>query len=72
LTFFVLLFEQILQEGFMNLSNEYSTPEFEYSEYSRGGKEKLRSNRRLSHVRSGGRPAVHNGIHRRRNKRFSW
>lgn len=58
----------------MNLSNEYNTPDFEYSDYARGGKEKLRSNRRQapSHARGGGRPAVHNGIHRRRNKRFSW
>jgi hypothetical protein len=56
----------------MNLSNEYNTADFEYSDYSRGGKEKLRSNRRLNHLRNGGRPAAHNGIHRRRNKRFAW
>ena len=56
----------------MNLSNEYSSTEQESNEYTRDGKEKLRSNRRLSHIRGGGRPANHNGIHRRRNKRFSW
>lgn len=56
----------------MNLSNEYNTQDFEYSDYARGGKEKLRSNRRPTHARTNGRPAVHNGIHRRRNKRFTW
>ena len=56
----------------MNLSSQYNTPDFEYSDDSRGGKEKLRANRRLSHARTGARPAQHNGIHRRRNKRFSW
>jgi hypothetical protein len=56
----------------MNLVHEYeSSREFEYTDSARGGQEKLRSKRRLSHARVA-RPASHNGIHRRRNKRFSW
>jgi hypothetical protein len=56
----------------MNLVCEYNSNGEGSSEYERGNKEKLRSSRRPSHSRSGGRPAVHNGMHRRRNKRFSW
>jgi hypothetical protein len=57
----------------MNLTNSFNANDFEESDSARGGKEKLRSNRRQPiHARSGGRPASHNGIHRRRNKRFSW
>ena len=56
----------------MNLAYDYNSQENESNVYDRCGKEKVRSNRRPSHVRAGGRPSVHNGIHRRRNKRFSW
>jgi hypothetical protein len=49
----------------------YSSPEFEYSDLARGGKEKLKSNRRINHAH-GSRPSQHNGIHRRRNKKFAW
>jgi len=56
----------------MNQSNQYASSEFEYSDDSRGGREKLRTSRRISHARTGARPQQHNGIHRRRNKRVSW
>jgi hypothetical protein len=57
----------------MNLTNSFQSADFEHSDAARGGKEKLRTSRRQpSHARSGARPASHNGIHRRRNKRFSW
>ena len=56
----------------MNLAYEYNAQGCELSDYQRGGKEKLRASRRPSHARDNGRPAVHNGIHRRRKKRFGW
>ena len=59
----------------MNLANSaYQEQEFEYQvsvERRSSGKEKAPSKRRMQYSRSS-RPAVHNGIHRRRNKRFSW
>lgn len=61
----------------MNMANtNYQEHEFDYQadHDRRGGKEKIPSSKRSSfrYARSN-RPAVsHNGIHRRRNKRFSW
>jgi hypothetical protein len=66
----------------MNMSqNDYEEQDFEYGpdggrgrspDFRRGGAEKGSRSRRMSYSRST-RPAVaHNGIHRRRNKRFSW
>ena len=59
----------------MNLANTaYQEQEFEYHfdvERRSTGKEKVPQRKRMQYSRSS-RPAVHNGIHRRRNKRFSW
>jgi hypothetical protein len=59
----------------MNMANsDYQEQEFDYQHSfgRRSSKEKSPSKRRISYSRSN-RPAVmHNGIHRRRNKRFSW
>ncbi len=67
----------------MNMAyNEYDGQEFDYSAEigrgkgpARGGKDKAptaSAKNRFSYAR-GSRPAVsYNGIHRRRNKRFSW
>jgi hypothetical protein len=57
----------------MNMPNRYSQEqEFEYQlGDQRGGKEKEPRQRRAQYSRAN-RPAVHNGIHRRRNKRFAW
>jgi hypothetical protein len=59
----------------MNMANANSPEhDFNYSvEFRRGSeKDKTPRQRRFQYSRSS-RPAVsHNGIHRRRNKRFSW
>jgi hypothetical protein len=58
----------------MNMANsQYNEQEFEYQVDNdrRGGKEKARPQRRAQYAQAN-RPAVHNGIHRRRNKRFAW
>lgn len=59
----------------MNMANmHYDGQEFEYQVDSnrRDEKEKESRSRRFQYARSN-RPSVsHNGIHRRRNKRFSW
>jgi hypothetical protein len=38
----------------------------------RGGKEKIKRQERMTYSRAKNRPSVHNGIHRRRNKRSGW
>jgi len=59
----------------MNMPNSYhQEQEFEYPAFGERREEKGKSSRsrRMQYAR-GSRPAVsHNGIHRRRNKRFSW
>jgi len=59
----------------MNLANSYyPEQEFEYqvgAERRGGEKEKTPQKKRAQYARAN-RPVVHNGIHRRRNKRFSW
>jgi hypothetical protein len=57
----------------MNMATSYyHEPEIEYAtDERRGGKEKVPAKKRMQYAKSS-RPAVHNGIHRRRNKRFSW
>ncbi len=59
----------------MNMANSnYQEQEFDYQNDfgRRSEKEKSSRSRRMQYSRSN-RPAVmHNGIHRRRNKRFSW
>ena len=59
----------------MNMANsDYEEQDFEYrADFNRrGGKEKTPRKARATYARSN-RPVVqHNGIHRRRNKRFSW
>jgi hypothetical protein len=58
----------------MNMANsQYQEQDFDYQSDMdrRDGKEKTPPKRRLNYARAN-RPAVHNGIHRRRNKRFSW
>lgn len=60
----------------MNMSNSYyQEPEFEYgSGAGRRSKDEDKTPRsRRAHYSRTSRPAVmHNGIHRRRNKRFAW
>ncbi len=57
----------------MNMPNRYNQEqEFEYQVGEpRVGKTKESRQRRPQYSRTN-RPAVHNGIHRRRNKRFAW
>ena len=57
----------------MNMPNSYNQEqEFEYPAFERReGKEKVSRPRKMQYARAA-RPAVHNGIHRRRNKRFAW
>jgi hypothetical protein len=59
----------------MNLNyNHYQEQEFDYQvdDQRRGERAKPSRKSRMSYARSN-RPAVsHNGIHRRRNKRFAW
>jgi hypothetical protein len=54
-----------------NSAHDY-TAENERSDAYRGGKQKINQRRRTSYARAGSRPSSFNGIHRRRNKRFSW
>jgi hypothetical protein len=58
----------------MNMSNtNYQENDFDYqAEFRRPAKEKASRQRKFQYSRSN-RPAVsYNGIHRRRNKRFTW
>ncbi len=60
----------------MNMANsQYQEQDFDYQidvERQAGGKEKTPRQRKMNYSRAS-RPAVmHNGIHRRRNKRFAW
>jgi len=57
----------------MNMAmNQYQDQEFDYNvDERRDSKEKTPQKKRLHYARAN-RPVVHNGIHRRRNKRFSW
>jgi hypothetical protein len=59
----------------MNMANsQYNEQEFDYQADNdrRGGKEKASREKRRTQYSQVNRPVVHNGIHRRRNKRFSW
>jgi len=59
----------------MNMANNGYTgrdSESDDSEGLRGGKEKIKRQERMSYSRAKNRPSVHNGIHRRRNKRSGW
>ena len=59
----------------MNMNaNNYQEQDFNYQAYDqpRAGKEKIARKSRMKYA-SANRPSVmHNGIHRRRNKRFAW
>jgi hypothetical protein len=58
----------------MNLANSYNQEnelDYQVEPERRSGKDKTVRDRKMQYSRST-RPAVHNGIHRRRNKRFSW
>jgi hypothetical protein len=58
----------------MNMANSnYQEQDFDYqADYRRAAKTKPSSKRSIRYSRSN-RPVVsHNGIHRRRNKRFTW
>ena len=52
--------------------DDFNSYEEDSNDSTRGGKKTHTTRRRPTHARQGARPAVHNGIHRRRNKRFSW
>ena len=59
----------------MNLANSnYQEQEFDYQVdvTRRGEKEKVPRQRRPSYARTNRPVVMHNGIHRRRNKRFAW
>jgi len=59
----------------MNMPNKYHQEQeldYQVDSESRGEKEKVSRQKKFQYARAN-RPAVsHNGIHRRRNKRFSW
>jgi hypothetical protein len=58
----------------MNMANQYQEQDFDYQLDTHRRADKVKESarsRRAQYARSS-RPAVHNGIHRRRNKRFSW
>lgn len=59
----------------MNMANRsYQEQDFDYQQDTDRRDKKtpeVSRSRRASYARAN-RPAVHNGIHRRRNKRFSW
>ncbi len=66
----------------MNMQYDYEEQDFEYRvdgergrqpSGKRGGAEKAENSRSRMNYSRTARPAVsHNGIHRRRNKRFAW
>ena len=67
----------------MNMANSHpedsdieygSEKEFDYrADYSRPASKKSADKaRKIQYGRRGSAPVSHNGIHRRRNKRFSW
>ena len=60
----------------MNMSyNRYESLDVDYQvddTRSENEKSKTPRRRRTDYTRAGNRPASHNGIHRRRNKRFAW
>jgi hypothetical protein len=59
----------------MNMNaNNYQEQDFNYQAYEapRGGKEKIQRKSRMKYSSTSRAPVMHNGIHRRRNKRFAW
>ncbi len=61
----------------MQTYNSHGVQDYEYeqdnqADYGRSEKSSRHESRRPRYARSGARPAVSNGIHRRRNKRWSW
>jgi hypothetical protein len=59
----------------MNMANTRDDDrEFDYRAdfEARGGKEKISRQRRMQYSQARRPSVTHNGIHRRRNKRFSW
>ena len=67
----------------MNMANSHNDePDFEYRDEQaldyranfgrRPASSKTPKSRRAQYGRTGNAPTSHNGIHRRRNKRFSW
>jgi hypothetical protein len=66
----------------MNMANNHpedadfeygSEKEFDYrADFSRPAKKSPAKARKIQYGRRGSAPVSHNGIHRRRNKRFSW
>ncbi len=59
----------------MNMPNKYYLEhEIDYQNETpaQSGKEKTPRTRKFQYSRSNRSAAMHNGIHRRRNKRFSW
>ena len=66
----------------MNMANSnYEEPEFDYgtekefeyrTDFSRRPAKSAARGNKFQYARKGRAPQSHNGIHRRRNKRFSW
>jgi hypothetical protein len=58
----------------MNMANTHEEEqEFDYrADFDRKAKDKASKTRKIQYARTGRAPTSHNGIHRRRNKRFSW
>jgi hypothetical protein len=61
----------------MNMANTHDDEqEFDYrADFERKSKDKAPKARKVQYARTGRAPvsqSSHNGIHRRRNKRFSW
>ena len=60
----------------MNMPNKHNNEQdFDYQsegDQTVSGREKIQRQRRFQYARTNRPAAAHNGIHRRRNKRFSW
>ena len=59
----------------MNLANSYQEQELDYQvnvERRSSGKEKTPRRGAMQYSRTNRPTVMHNGIHRRRNKRFAW
>jgi hypothetical protein len=58
----------------MNMANtQNEDQEFDYrADFDRKAKDGTPKARKIQYARKGSAPTSHNGIHRRRNKRFSW
>jgi hypothetical protein len=62
----------IMNMAYNSYGSQDQDPEYQAEFQPIGGNKKTVRPRAVNHSRSKNRPASFNGIHRRRNKRFSW